>query len=62
MKKMKLSGILALGLFPLLMWPLALSSAYTPIVAHYGMWGCITLAGVVACVSSYLIVTFVQEL
>jgi len=62
MKRLKPASMLALALFLLLGWTLALSNASTPLVAHYGVVGCLLYAAAISAVASWLITGFLQEL
>lgn len=62
MKRLKSASMLALALFLLLGWTLALSNASTPLVAHYGVWGCLFFAGAISAVAAWLITEFFQEI
>lgn len=61
MQRLKATVMLAMALFLLLGWTLALTTASTPMVAHYGVPGCLFFAGLIACVSAWLITGFVAE-
>lgn len=62
MRRLKLIALLALAIFPLLVWPLALTDATTPLVQSAGIYGCLAYAAGIALVSAWLIVAFIAEL
>ncbi|MBX3665303.1 MAG: hypothetical protein KF834_06435 [Burkholderiales bacterium] len=51
-----------MAIFPLLVWPLALSGADSPLVQSAGIYGCLAYAAAIAMVSAWLIVAFIAEL
>lgn len=62
MERLKPASMLALALFLLLGWTLALSDASTPAVAHFGVLGCLLYAAAISAVSAWLITGFLQEI
>jgi hypothetical protein len=62
MQMIKLTFMLSLPIFMILCWPLALATASTPLVAHYGVIGCVLFAAVTATLCSWLIVAFIRDL
>lgn len=62
MERLKPASMLALALFLLLGWTLALSNAETPAVAHYGVLGCLLYAAAISAVAAWLITAFALEI
>jgi hypothetical protein len=61
MDRLKPAAMLALALFLLLGWTLALSDASTPAVAQYGVLGCLLYAGAISALAAWLITAYLVE-
>jgi hypothetical protein len=60
--RIKLTAILAMAIFPTLVWTLALSETTTPLVHSVGIYGCVSYAGAISMLIAWLLIILIIEI